>query len=500
MPDVLDIAKRRGFFWQSSLIHNPIAGFYDYAHLGASLKRKWENEWRGFFLGLDDNFHEIQASQIMPEEVFKASGHLESFIDPIVRCKKCGNVERADHVLADHMKGDFEGISLDSMGELIRKHSLRCPKCKGEFAEVGVLNMMFPLELGTGKTKRTGYLSPETAQGAYVNFKPEFECLRRRLPMGLAIVGKAFRNEISPRNVLIRMREFTQAELQIFFDPEAIGKHPDFEDIGDYKLRVFPVRNREKKGLDEVRCKDVVRVLKLPRFYVYYMARVQQFFLDHLKLPRERFRFKQLTDEEKAFYNKYHWDIEINTNSFGWIEAGGVHFRTDHDLKGHQRVSGESMEVNINGRRFVPNILELSFGVDRNVYALIDLFLREEKERSVIGFPRKLSPFDVSVFPLVNKEGMPEKAREVQKLLKAAGFTVYYDVTSSIGRRYRRMDEIGVALCVTIDGQTLKDNTVTLRDRDSMKQVRVNIKTLPETIKKLISYEMGFERAGKLVK
>ena len=168
---ILDIAKRRGFFWQASQIHGAIAGFYDYAHLGASLKSRWENEWRGFFLSLDDNFFEIHVSQIMPEEVFKASGHLESFIDPTVKCKKCGSVERADHVLSDKIEGEFEGISLERMSRLIEKHGIRCPKCKGEFAEVGILNMMFPIEIGTGKAKRIGYLSPETAQGAYVNFK-----------------------------------------------------------------------------------------------------------------------------------------------------------------------------------------------------------------------------------------------------------------------------------------------------------------------------------------
>jgi glycyl-tRNA synthetase len=496
---ILDIAKRRGFFWQNSLAHGPIAGFYDYAHLGAALKRKWEDEWRRFFLALDDNFHEIQPCQIMPEGVFKASGHLESFIDPVVKCKKCGNVERADHVLSDEIAGDFEGVSLDKMGELIRKHGLRCKKCRGEFAEVGVINMMFPLEIGTGKTKGTGYLSPETAQGAYVNFRLEFEALRRRLPLGLAIIGKAFRNEISPRNVLIRMREFTQAELQIFFDPGAIKEHPRFVEVGNYRLRVLPVRGRKSGRTEEIKCSDAVTRLGLPRFYVYHMARVQQFYLDYMKLPRERFRLKQLTDDEKAFYNKYHWDVELNLESLGGFrEMAGVHYRTEHDLKGHQKVSGESMEVSLNGKRFIPHVLELSFGVDRNIYALFELALAEEKGRIVMKFPRRVSPFDAGVFPLVNKDGLQEKAREVHAMLREAGFNVFYDESGSIGRRYRRIDEVGVAAGITIDHESLENDDVTLRDRDTMKQIRLKTGELSKALGEFLAGK-GLEHLGVVI-
>ena len=496
---ILDIAKRRGFFWQSSLVHGAIAGFYDYAHLGTSLKKRWENEWRGFFIGLDDNFHEIQPCQIMPEEVFKASGHLESFIDPTVKCKKCGNVERADHIISDEIEGEFEGVSLEKMGELIKKHNIKC-KCGGEFAEVGILNMMFPLELGTGKMKRTGYLSPETAQGAYVNFKLEFEALRRRLPIGLAVIGKAFRNEISPRNVLIRQREFTQAELQIFFDPDTIKEHPRFKEVSGYKLRLYPEKNRKTRKIVEMSCSDALKKLGLPRFYVYHMARVQQFYLDHLKLPRKKFRFKQLTDDEKAFYNKYHWDIELDLESLGgFTEMGGLHYRTDHDLKGHEKVSGERMEINIEGKKFIPHVLEVSFGVDRNVYAIFELALREEKDRMVMLFPRRVSPFDAGLFPLVNKDGLPEKTKEIQALLRGAGFGVFYDSGGSIGRRYRRIDEIGVAAGITIDHQTLEDGTVTMRDRDTMKQIRVKIGNLPLVLREFIEGR-GLERLGAVLK
>lgn len=495
-----EIAKRRGFFWQSAQIHGAMSGFYDYAHLGTLLKRKWENLWRKFFLGLDDNFYEIETCSIMPENVYKASGHLASFVDPIVKCKKCGNSERADHIIEKELKENFEGLSPKDLMKLIKKHNIKCPKCKGSLEEVGELNMMFPLDVGTGAEARKAYLLPETAQGAYMNFKLEFEALRRKLPFGLAIVGKAFRNEISPRNVLIRMREFNQAELQIFFDHARINEHPKFNSIAKYKLRVFPVKNKKNNKIDEIACRDAVRRLKLPKFYVYYMAMVQKFYLDVLKLPKEKFRFRELSEEEKAFYNKYHFDMELNLESLGGFkEVAGLHYRTSHDLDGHQEVSGASMVINVEGKSLTPHVLEVSMGVDRNVYALLELAFVKEKDRMVLRFPRLVSPFDAGVFPLVNKDKLPGKAREVQKLLEENGFNVFYDESGSIGRRYRRVDEIGVAAGITIDYDSLKKEDITLRDRDSMKQIRIKIKALPEVLKKFLNGER-LEKLGKVIK
>lgn len=493
---ILDIAKRRGFFWKSSLIYGGLSGFYDYAHLGAALKRRWENAWRRFFLSMDENFHEIEPCQIMHENVFRASGHIDSFIDPVVKCKKCLNVERADHLIESVVGGSFEGVSLEDMSRIIREKGIKCPKCGGSLEEVGVLNMMFPVELGADGSTRA-YLSPETAQGAYVNFKQEFEVLRRRLPMGLAVVGKAFRNEISPRNALLRMREFTQAELQIFFDPERIDSHPRFDEVSGYRLLLLPEKNRKSGKVSEVSCSDATRFL--PRFYIYHMAMVQKFYLEVLGIPKERFRFRELVGDEKAFYNKYHWDVEILLESAGGFrEVAGVHYRTDHDLSGHQKVSGESMEVSIEGRKFVPHVLELSFGVDRNIYALLENCYREEKERTIFSFPRRVSPFDAGVFPLVNRDSLPEKAREVQSMLTASGFSVFYDSGGSIGRRYRRIDEVGVPAGITIDHQTLEDGTVTLRDRDSMKQARVSIEKLPSALSRFLDGE-SLKALGKML-
>ncbi len=501
MADILDIAKRRGFFWQSSLIHGGIAGFYDYAHLGTAMKRKWENLWREFFIGLDENFYEIEPSVVMPENVFKASGHLKHFVDPVVKCKKCGTPERADHIMESFLGESFEGLTAEELTKLIKKHNVKCPKCKGSLEKAGVFNMLFPLNVGAGKSVAKAYLTGETAQGVYVNFKLEFDALRRKLPMGIAVIGKAFRNEISPRNAIIRMREFNQAELQIFFDPDTITEHPRFKEIQNYKLLIRPVKNKKSGKVNEILCKDVVSKMKLPKFYVYYMAKAQQFYLDILQIPKKKFRFRELSEEERAFYNKYHFDVEIDLDTLGGFrEVAGIHYRTDHDLKGHQEVSGEKMVVNLDGKNILCHVLELSFGVDRNIYALMDISFREEKNRTVLSFPGPVTPIDVGIFPLVNKDRLPEKALEIKNILRGSGLSIFYDDSGSIGRRYRRMDEAGTGLCITIDHQTLKDKTVTVRDRDTMKQIRVKIDKLEKAIKDLIGNDIKFEKAGKPIK
>ena len=478
-----EIARRRGFFWKGSEIYGGISGIYDYAHLGSLLKSKWENAWRSFFLGLDDNFFEIQPAEIMHEKVWQASGHVESFVDPVVKCRKCGHLERADKMIEEQLHENFEGKSLEQLAEIIKKHNMKCLKCKGPLEEVGVLNLMFPLTIGNDLQ---AYLRGETAQAVYVNFSREFETLRKKLPLGLAIVGKAFRNEISPRQLLIRMRELTQAELQIFFDPDRIEEHPKFNDVKAYKLFVMPVKNRESGQVDEVSCEEMTK--HLPQFYVYHMAKVQQFFLDLLKVPKELFRFKQLSDEEKAFYNKYHWDIEIKLDGMGgFVEVGGVHYRTDYDLGRHAKFSKQDMSVFFDNKKFIPHVLELSFGVDRNIYALLETCYKEQGERSIFSFPRKLAPFDCGLFPLVNKGGIDEKSQELKEFLKQEGFSIFYDDSGSIGRRYRRMDEIGTPVSITVDHKTLEDKTVTIRDRDTMQQVRVKISELPDALRKFLS-------------
>jgi len=476
---VESIMKRRGFIWQSADIYGGLAGFYDYGHLGTLMKRKFENLWRKFFLGLDSNFFEISTSVILPEDVLKASGHFDHFTDPVTKCKKCNFVERADQILEEQLNEKFEGLSKEDLNELIRKHNIKCPKCGGELGEVSEINLMFPVEIGP-YSKIRGYLRPETAQSSYINFVREFNALRKKLPMGLAIVGKAFRNEISPRQGVYRMREFTQAELQIFFNPEKADEHKDWEDIRDYELKLMPVSSRDK--VREMSCETANKELGLPKFYVFHMAQIQKFYTDILKIPKEKIRFFELSKEERAFYNKLHWDLELETEGFnGFGEVAAIHYRTDHDLKLHQKFSGKSQEVFYDEEKFIPHVIEITFGIDRNIYALLEFFYGERDDKSVLFLPPKITPFDCAVFPLVKKDGLDKKALEVYNKLRKY-FVCFYDDSGSIGRRYARQDEIGTPLCITIDSDTLKDNTVTIRDRDTKKQPRVKIGELKDKI------------------
>ena len=476
------LAKKRGFFYPSSEIYGGLGGFYDYGNIGTLMKRKLESLWRKFFLK-EDNFFEIEPANIMHEKVFEASGHLKNFVDPIAKCKKCGTIHRADHILEEFLKEKFEGVSSEELKNLIERHKIKCPKCRGSLEVTGALNLMFPLGLGAEKAT-LGYLRPETAQGAYVNFLRQFELQRKQLPLGLAIVGKAFRNEISPRQLTTRMREFTQAELQIFFDPQKINDHEEWVKVKKYLLML---KSSSQKEVKEISCENAVKDFKVPVFYAFYMAKVQKYFLEALQFPKEKFRFRELSEEEKAFYNKIHWDIELDLESLGgWKEMGGVHYRTDHDLLGHEKVSKQPQEVFFDEKKIKPHVLELSFGIDRIVFAMLDLFYVKEKDRTVLKTPSSISPITVSVFPLVNKDGLDKKAKEVFDSVKWV-LDAVYDDSGSIGRRYARADEIGTPFAITIDHETLKDGSVTIRNRDTTKQQRIKI----NEIIKFIYRELG---------
>jgi glycyl-tRNA synthetase len=484
--DLAVFLKKKGFIYPSSEIYGGLAGLYDYGHLGTLLKHNFENSWRRFFLSLNDNFFEIETANIMHENVFKASGHLENFIDPILRCSKCEFSDRADHYLQKHLTERVEGLSPEELTKLATKHKLSCPQCKSPFQPVSVMNMMFPLPIGTSSSAKA-YLRPETAQSPYVNFKNQYELQRKKFPLGLAIIGRSYRNEISPRNLTLRQREFTQAELQIFFNPSKINTHPDFSQIADYPLRTLLTADRKNSKVVE-RTASSLQKQGLPQFYIYHLVQVQNFYLNLLKVPKEKFRLYQLDDKEKAFYNKYHFDIEIDLNEFGFTEVGGLHYRTNHDLQGHQKVSKEKMEIleEETGEKFIPHVLEISIGVDRSVYSLLDLAYNDDKERGniVLGLPARFSPFSCAVFPLVkNKEEIVKIAKEIHTNLKLH-FSCLYDESASIGRRYARADEIGVNYCITVDFDSLNDNSVTVRDRDTTKQDRIKISELKDYLAK----------------
>ncbi len=471
--DVMSLSVRRGFLWPAAELYGGFGGFYDYGHNGVLLRRRWEDLWTETFLGLSDNYYLIDTTTILPEAALKASGHVDHFTDVLVTCTRCGESYRGDHLLEAATHVEQEGLTPAEIDARIRDLKIRCPNCKGE--------------LGRPTAKDRAYLRPETAQGVYLNFKREFEALRRKLPMGLAIVGRAYRNEISPRQGTYRMREFLQAELQIFFDPATFADLAPLGASAEERLRIAWATEKDEPTAHEIAAGDVVE-RGLPSWYVYHLLAVQRFYLAALRVPRDAFRFAELDEKERAFYNKIHFDIQIRQESLGGFrEVGGVHYRTDHDLKGHEAGSHTKQAVTFGASKLVPHVLELSFGVDRNVWALLDLAMAKG-DRLVLRLPPRLAPVTAAVFPLVNKDGLPERAEAIFASLRKR-FVAFYDDSGSIGRRYARMDEIGTPFSVTVDHESLEGKGVTVRERDSQRQIRVPEPELADTIAKLLSGE-----------
>ncbi|MEM5811764.1 MAG: glycine--tRNA ligase [Candidatus Aenigmatarchaeota archaeon] len=498
---IVTLAKRRGFFWPAAEIYSPIAGFWNYGPLGVAIKNKLIELWRKWFVR-DEGAYEIETTDILPEIVWIASGHIPSFVDKQTECTKCHNRFRADNLIEEKLKvkEKLEGASCEELTELIRKNKIVCPRCGGELSEVKLFNLMFSVNVGAAGEVKC-YLKPETTQSSVLDFLNVYRSQRGKLPLKIAQIGKSFRNEISPRQVFIRMREFSMAELQIFFNPENTN-HPAYEKIKDFRLRILPVELRGKNIDKEVEIKvdEALKKNWIPnQLIAYYLVKVFRFFEEALCFDRKFLRFKELFPEEKAHYSKVHWDFEIYTEDFGWQEVVNNSWRSDYDLSRHQQYSKHDLTVFENDKHILPEMYEPSFGLDRIIFHLLIHAFKEEKERKLLSLPRHLAPYDVAVFPLVNKDGLTEKALEVVKKLEKNNFSIFFDKEDSIGRRYRRVDEIGISASVTIDYQTLEDSTVTLRDRDTMKQVRVKIRVLPQKLKKFLAGE-ELKNLGEIVR
>jgi glycyl-tRNA synthetase len=495
---IVQIAKRRGFVWPSSEIYGGLSGFFDFGPLGVLLKRKIENFWREFFVKSEENIFEVETATIMPEKVWRASGHLESFVDPITQCKKCNSFYRADNLIQEKTKMSVEGLKPEELSAIIKEKEIKCPKCKGELSEVRVFNLMLSTQVGPA-VGSISYLRPETAQGIFVNFKNIASFVRKGLPFGIAQVGRSYRNEISPRQWLIRLREFNQMEIEYFFNPEK--PNPNFEKVAKEKVPIL-TREEQKKGEEnvvEMKLEDAVKEKILPNDYIAYFIAKEFLWYQQLGIPKEAIRFRHMLPEETPHYSAGNFDMEIKFD-FGWKEVVGNAYRTDHDLKSHMKHSGESFFVVESGKKIIPHVVEPSFGVDRTIYAVLLYSFREDKKRGWdwFEFQPKIAPYVAAVFPLVSKDDLPEKAREVYNMIKPC-FDAYYDEAGSIGKRYARADEAGTFLGITIDYDTLKDNTVTIRSRDTTEQVRVEIKKLLEIVWKLVNKEIGLRDAGKLV-
>jgi glycyl-tRNA synthetase len=418
MEKLVSLCKRRGFIFQSSEIYGGTGSVWDYGPLGVELKKNVKDRWWSAMVHQRDDIEGLDAAILMHPRVWEASGHVEGFTDPLVECGNCHRRFRAD---MEEVAGG------------------QCPVCgtKDTFSEARQFNLMFKTFMGPVEDSSSQvYLRPETAQGIYVNFLNVQGSARQKVPFGIAQIGKAFRNEITPGNFIFRTREFEQAEMQFFVEP----------------------------GTDE-------------EWFEYWKEARWKWHLG-LGLREEKMRFHQHTPDELAHYAKKAFDIEYEF-PFGWKEFEGIHNRTDFDLARHQEYSKKRLEYidTATNKRFLPYVIETSVGIDRTVLVVLTDAYREEvvegEERVVLSLSPSLAPLKAAVFPLVKKDGLPEVAGKLHAGLQAAAVPSFYDAAGSIGRRYRRQDEAGTPWCITVDGQTNDDGTVTIRDRDSLEQIRV---------------------------
>ncbi len=469
---ILDISKRRGIVYPSFEIYGGLSGFYDYGPIGSRIKENLENLLREYYV-IDEGCFEVQCPTLSPEDVWIASGHVKSFSDFSIECTKCGEAYRADHLIEAHAKVKTEGLSSEKLQELIEKNKISCPKCKSKLSSLSSYNLMFGTVVGAGKDKKTAYLRPETAQTTYLAFKRLWEIARKKLPFGVIQIGHSFRNEISPRQGMIRLREFNQAEVQFFVDPES-KKAERFSEVSGLKLRMV---TKDEKEIETTLGDAVDKKFIKNELMAYHLGKAFKLFVV-MGINPNALKLRQHKDDERAFYSKDTWDVEFESKNFGRVELVGIADRSDYDLTQHQKHSRESMEVNLEGRKFIPHVVEVAYGIDRPLYCVVESCYVEEAERTYFKFPKKIAPYIAAVFPLVQKDGLPEKAMEIFSTLKEKRIYVLYDGSGSIGKRYARADEIGIPYAITIDYDTLKDNTVTIRDRNSKGQKRVKIDEL----------------------
>ncbi len=479
---ISDLALRRGIYFPSATIYaDAPAGFWDYGPLGVALKRRIIDLWRKTIVKRDEML-EIDGSLILPESVFKASGHLQNFVDPLVECKKCKEVFRADRLIQRKMdKLIPEALPSKELDMLISRNGIVCPECEGTLSNVYKFNMMFRFSSGPRLGNQVA-LRPETCQSIFLDFLKVYNTMRAKLPIGIAQVGKSFRNEISPRRNLIRLRELTQAETEVFFNPNKIDFFKKFDAIKDITL-TFSLANDKEMTLsaEEAVEKKIVQ----NKLVAYYLVLSKQFY-ELVGIQSQNIRYRELCDEERPFYAQSAWDLEIKT-SLGWLEVVANHYRTDYDLKVHSKGSKTDLRIIDDGEKILPWVWEDSMGIDRTLFIVLDAAYTHENKRVFLKLPSYLAPIQVAVFPLVNKDGLTEKAKEVYNMLKVE-MDAFFDEKSSIGRRYYRVDEIGVPYGVTIDYDTLKDDTVTIRERDSKKQIRIKIDALKEWLKPKLVY------------
>jgi len=562
--NVMDLAKRRGFIWPTSECYGAVAGFIDYGPLGAMMKRRIEEIWRHFYV-INEGYYEIECPTIAQEAVFIASGHVKGFSDKMCQCPHCKEYLRADHVAEG---GGVSGAATMNNEDLAAAIAdCKCPACEEVLGTVEVynFNLMFATTIGPG-SQRTGYLRPETAQGMFVDFARLLRFYRDTLPFGAVQIGKSYRNEISPRQGMIRLREFTQAEAEIFVHPDK-KDHPKFARYANYTMPLLTYIHQQRcEEAVTMSMREAVDKGVIANEYVAYYVALTHDLLVTIGIKPDRLRFRQHLPDERAHYATDCWDAEVFSPRFGWVETVGIADRTNYDLSAHAKQSGTPMTVfiqydlpkkverrriipnmsvlgkqyrqkakaifaaletatpdaegadvivdgekihipkdlfevrdeiiDVRGEEIVPHVIEPSYGIDRMCYAVLEQAYDEDtadgEKRTVLRLLPQVAPVQVAVFPLMTRDGLDTIAEEITHTLKTNGILAEYDDSGAIGRRYRRQDEIGTPFAITVDYESKETHTVTVRDRDSMKQVRISIKNLPETIGALVDGNMKF--------
>ncbi|MBD3230332.1 MAG: glycine--tRNA ligase [Candidatus Lokiarchaeota archaeon] len=476
---------RRGFIWgPSPEIYGGVSGFYEYGPAGTLLKNNILKIFRQNLLYED--FWEIDCPNIMPREVWEASGHIDRFIDPVTQCMKCNSLYRVDKLIKELLPDETpDGLSFEELDKLLSNKELKCPSCGGDLGTVTSYNLMLKMMIAGSQE---AYLRPETATTTYLTFKRLYRDFRQKLPIQVYQFGKAYRNEISPRQGLIRLREFNQFECQIFLTKEQEFDFEGFNRLKDTKIPLVPWSMQKKKEFEPlwITLEEAYQNKYLKKPAYAYCLGLAYIITKEIGFKDEIIRFRQHSTDEKAHYADDAWDLEINTRQYGWIEICGVHDRTNYDLRRHQEYSNEKIRITKNKKKIIPEVLEIAFGIERPVYAIIDqsITIDEEYDRILLKLPKVISPIRAAIFPLIKKEEKQvEIAKKIHRDLLEKGLYCKYDESGSIGKRYRRQDELGTPYAITVDHQSVKDKTVTIRDRDTTEQKRVKIENIFENIK-----------------
>ncbi len=489
IDEMAAFCKRKGFIYPSAEIYGGLSGFFDFAHVGVELKNNIKAAWWSYHVHQRDDMVGIDGSIITNPKVWAASGHAENFDDLMLTCSKCKEKVRADTFIEEKLNQQADGLSADQINELVEANKLKCPKCKSDFQKTQKYNLMFSTSVGPKEDSSSrAFLRPETAQLMFTNFKLVQENARLKLPFGIAQIGKAFRNEISPRDFLFRCREFEQMEIEYFINPNDT-KCQFLKDVENHEIQILSEHmQKENKKEQSMTIKQALKekIIK-SEWHAYWLATEHQWFIS-LGAKADNFRIRQHIATEKSHYATDTWDLEYKF-PFGFKELQGMANRSDFDLQQHIKHSKKDLSYydEESKKKIVPHVIaEPSQGLERAFLVFMYDAYENDKKRGnvVLKFHPRLAPIKVGVFPLTNK--LKAQAYDLYRDLKKS-FVCFFDSSGSIGRRYARADEVGMPYCITFDFDSLDDKKVTLRNRDTTEQTRVEISKLKETLSHLLN-------------